>query len=431
MPVTAVIGAQWGDEGKGRIVDLLAAEADVVVRCQGGANAGHTVVNPLGKFVLHLVPSGIFSGAICVVGTGVVVDPEELIKELETLEAAGVNTDRLIVSDRAHVVMPYHILFDRLEEERLAERKIGTTLRGIGPAYGDKVARTGIQAGDLLNPDILAAKIRAALEWKNKVLDCVYGQPPLCADDLIAWAVEKGKALAARIRPAGPVVWDALARGRRVLLEGQLGTMRDIDWGAYPYITTSSTGAAGLCAGAGVPPTALDLVIGVAKAYTTAVGSGPFPTELKDETGDRLRQVGGEFGATTGRPRRTGWFDAVAVRYASRVNGFTEIALTKLDVLDGMQAVKVAVAYRLNGRVIDDLPLSAEMAQVQPIYEELEGWTGAAHAATFHDLPAKAKEYVRRLQELIQTRIRLVSIGPERSSILEQPENPRGAAALR
>jgi len=427
MPVTAIIGAQWGDEGKGRIVDLLARGAEIVVRCQGGANAGHTVVNPLGRFVLHLVPSGIFSDALCIVGTGVVLDPEELAKELAALEAGGVRTDRLIVSDRAHIVMPYHILFDKLEEERLGERKIGTTLRGIGPCYGDKVARIGIQAGDLLDVDVLSRKITAALEWKNRVLESVYGHAPLSADELISWAREQGAKLRGRIRPAGQIIWDALAAGRRILLEGQLGTMRDIDWGAYPYITTSSTGAAGLCAGAGVPPTAVDRVIGVAKAYTTAVGSGPFPTELTDEIGEEIRKRGGEFGATTGRPRRTGWFDAVAVRYSVRLNGISEIALTKLDVLDGMKTVRAAVAYRLNGRIVEDLPLAADMAYAEPIYEEFAGWSGSADALSFDGLPSAAQIYIKRLQELIGTRIRLVSVGAERSRIVELGRGAIGA----
>lgn len=419
MSVTAIIGAQWGDEGKGRIVDLMASEADLVIRCQGGANAGHTVINPLGKFVLHLVPSGIFSEATCIIGTGVALDPEELLKELAMVESGGVDTRRLLVSDRAHVVMPYHILFDRLEEQRLAERKIGTTLRGIGPAYGDKVGRTGVQVGDLLDPDVLSDKISGALEWKNKVLECVYNHGPLSADELMEWARKNGEKLKDRIVASGPIVWDALAAGRRILLEGQLGTMRDIDWGAYPYITTSSTGAAGLCGGSGVPPASLDRIIGVAKTYTTAVGSGPFPTELDDDIGEHIRQQGGEFGATTGRPRRTGWFDAVAMRYSCRLNGISEIALTKLDVLDGMDVVKVAIAYKIKGRTIEELPLAAPMWDAEPIYEEFEGWTGSAEASEFLELPIAAQRYIRRLQELVATRIRMVSTGPERDKLVE------------
>ncbi len=419
MPATAVIGTQWGDEGKGRIVDLLAEDAAAVVRCQGGANAGHTVINHFGKFALHLIPSGIFSDATCVIGTGVAFDPLALLEEISVLEAAGVKTDKLVVSDRAHVVMPYHILADRLEEERLGKRQIGTTLKGIGPSYSDKVGRIGIQAGDLLNPDVLADKVRAALEWRNAIIEGVYKHKPVQVDEIIDWAREKGARLRGIIRPTSPILHSVLKKNQRILLEGQLGTMRDIDWGAYPYITTSSTVTAGLCAGSGVPPTAIDRVIGITKAYTTAVGSGPFPTELDDATGEWLRNHGGEFGSTTGRPRRCGWFDAVAVRYVVELNGVTEITLTKVDVLDGLDKLKVAVAYRIGGEVTTEIPTTVPMEQAEPIYEEFEGWTGSADVTSFDELPITAQKYISRLQELIGVRIRLVSIGPERHQIFE------------
>ncbi|HOK54200.1 MAG TPA: adenylosuccinate synthase, partial [Armatimonadota bacterium] len=412
MPVTAIIGTQWGDEGKGRIVDLLAEDADITIRCQGGANAGHTVINHMGKFALHLVPSGIFSKAMCIIGTGVVLDPSGLMDELKVLENAGVDTGNLIISDRAHIVMPYHILFDKLEEQRLSNRKIGTTLKGIGPAYGDKVARIGIQAGDLLDADVVSQKIKAAVEQKNLILAAIYNHEPLSAENLIDWAIENGRKLKERIKPTSPIIRDALSKDKNILLEGQLGTMRDIDWGAYPYITTSSTGAAGLCLGSGIPPTALNRVIGITKAYTTAVGAGPFPTELFDTTGEFLRKQGNEFGATTGRPRRTGWFDAVAVRYSAQLNGITEIALTKVDVLDGMETIKVAVGYKLDGAIIDGIPHANRMDDVQPVYEEFEGWTGSVNASSYEELPKAARRYVERLQELVGVPIRLVSIGP-------------------
>jgi len=317
--------------------------------------------------------------------------------------------------------MPYHILFDKLEEQRLSNRKIGTTLKGIGPAYGDKVARIGIQAGDLLDADVVSQKIKAAVEQKNLILAAIYNHEPLSAENLIDWAIENGRKLKERIKPTSPIIRDALSKDKNILLEGQLGTMRDIDWGAYPYITTSSTGAAGLCLGSGIPPTALNRVIGITKAYTTAVGAGPFPTELFDTTGEFLRKQGNEFGATTGRPRRTGWFDAVAVRYSAQLNGITEIALTKVDVLDGMETIKVAVGYKLDGAIIDGIPHANRMDDVQPVYEEFEGWTGSVNASSYEELPKAARRYVERLQELVGVPIRLVSIGPERDSIVENP----------
>lgn len=420
MSVTAIIGAQWGDEGKGRVVDLLAEDAELVIRCQGGANAGHTVVNPLGRFILHLIPSGIFNkNATCIIGSGVAMDPESLRKEMEDVKKGGVGVDRLLISDRAQVVMPYHILFDRLEEERLGANKVGTTLRGIGPCYGDKVARIGIQAGDLLEPDVLRKKIEAAVELKNRIINAVYNSKKIEAKHMLEWALEQGAVLRDHIMDTTPLTWDAIDAGKNVLLEGQLGTMRDIDWGAYPYITTSSTGAAGLCAGSGVPPTKVDRVIGVTKVYTTAVGNGPFPTELNDGMGDFLRNKGNEFGATTGRPRRTGWFDAVGVKFSVRLNGITDLALTKLDVLDEFESIKYATAYKQNGKTFNSVPLAPLQDIVEPVYEEMPGWKGTvSEARKFEDLPDQARNFVNRIEELVGVKASMISVGAERNQII-------------
>lgn len=420
MAVTAIIGAQWGDEGKGRIVDLLAEDAELIVRCQGGANAGHTVVNPLGRFVLHLIPSGIFNPkGTCIIGAGVAMDPKSLREEMAGLEQGGVGTDRLLISDRTQVVMPYHILFDKLEEERLGAKKVGTTLRGIGPCYGDKVARIGIQAGDLLTPDILRVKIESAVELKNRIIDAVYKSDKIDPKDIMEWALEQAEALKDHIIDTCPLIWGAMDAGRNILLEGQLGTMRDIDWGAYPFITTSSTGAAGLCAGSGVPPNRVDKVVGVVKVYTTAVGNGPFPTELNDGMGELLRQKGDEFGATTGRPRRCGWFDAVGVRFSAKLNGITDIALTKLDVLDGMDSIKYATAYKHDGKTINSVPLAPLQDIVEPVYEEMSGWDGTvSNARTFQDLPEEAQNYVNRIEELVGVKATMISVGAERNQII-------------
>lgn len=420
MSVTAVIGAQWGDEGKGRIVDLLAEQANLVVRCQGGANAGHTVINPLGRFVLHLIPSGIFNQeATCIVGSGVAMDPKSLREEMEGLVKGGVSVDRLLISDRAQVVMPYHILFDKLEEERLGAKKVGTTLRGIGPCYTDKVARIGIQAGDLLDPDVLVRKIGAAVELKNQIIRAVYRSEEIDPKDILEWAIEQGQTLKDHITDTAPIIWDAIDADRNILLEAQLGTMRDIDWGTYPYITSSSTGAAGLCAGAGVPPNKVDRVVAVAKAYTTAVGNGPFPTELSDGVGEFLRNKGNEFGATTGRPRRTGWFDAVNVRYCCKLNGVTDLAITKMDVLDEVETVKYATAYKKNGTTFKTVPMTPVAEEVEPIYSEMPGWKGTvSDARKFEDLPLEAQNYVNKIEELTGVKATMVSVGAERSQII-------------
>ncbi|NOZ28393.1 MAG: adenylosuccinate synthase [Chloroflexi bacterium] len=419
MTVTAVVGAQWGDEGKGRVVDYLAQRADVVIRFQGGDNAGHTVVNEFGTFRLHLVPSGIFNPQTrCIVGTGTVVNPETLMEEMRELSEAGVSLDNLWLSDRAHVVLPYHRLLDGLEEQSRGRAQIGTTKRGIGPAYADKAARHGVRLGDLTRPDYLRQRLSLVIERKNRTL-AYFGQPPVDLEELLERAIAWGKMLAPRIVDTLPMIQEAVRGGQEVLLEGQLGAMRDLDWGIYPYVTSSNPLAGAACAGAGLPPTAIDRVIGVVKAYSTAVGAGPFPVELKDEVGEQLREVGQEYGATTGRPRRCGWFDAVAVRHSAWLNGFTSLAVTKLDVLDGFSEIKICVGYRLNGEVIEHVPDTPVLEQVTPVYETWPGWlTSTREARTWDDLPEAAQAYLNRISELAGVPIRYVSVGPERDQLI-------------
>ena len=420
MTVTAVVGAQWGDEGKGRIIDYLAQQADMVLRFQGGDNAGHTVVNDLGTFALHLTPSGIFNPeTCCIIGTGAVVFPEALMEEMELLTAAGVSLDNLWLSERAQLLMPYHRLLDGLEESNRKEGvKIGTTKRGIGPAYADKAARCGLRLGDLKRPDHLRQRLEAVLVRKNRLLES-YGVEPLDFDQLLDQALGWGEALGPRIIDTLPLIQRAVKEDHRVLLEGQLGVMRDLDWGIYPYVTSSNPVAGGACTGAGLPPRAIDEVIGVVKAYSTAVGAGPFPVELHDEVGEFLRKAGNEYGATTGRPRRCGWFDGVAIPHGTWLNGFTGIAVTKLDVLDGMDELKICVGYRLGDEVINTVPDTPVYEEVTPVYESWPGWKGSTRdARVWDDLPAEAHAYLGRISELAGVPIRLVSVGPERERLI-------------
>lgn len=423
MPVTAVVGAQWGDEGKGRMVDFLAQEADLVIRFQGGDNAGHTVVNEHGKFALHLVPSGIFNPAtVCIVGAGTVISPSGVLTEVQQLRDAGIPLDNLWLEKRAHVVLPYHRLLDGLQERARGGAEIGTTKRGIGPAYADKAARTGIRMGDLLRPDYLRERLAAALPGKNMTL-AHHGEAPLALDALVDECLAWGQALKERIVDTLPIVQNAVRQKLNILLEGQLGVMRDLDWGTYPYVTSSNplVGAAG----AGMPPTAVDRVIGVVKAYSTAVGAGPFPSELTGPIGEKLRTIGGEFGATTGRPRRCGWYDAVAVAHGAWLNGFTSLAVTKMDVLDQMDELQICVAYELDGKRIEHVPDTPEMAQVTPIYETWPGWlSSTAEARRWDDLPKAARAYLYRIAELAKVPIEFVSVGPERAQLLELHLSP-------
>jgi adenylosuccinate synthase len=410
MPVTAVVGAQWGDEGKGRIIDWLAAEVEMVVRCQGGANAGHTVVNEWGRSVLHQIPSGIFHpGVVCLIGAGGVVNPERFLAERDDLRARGVPCERLRISDRAHIVFPHHLRRDEREEARRRQARVGTTLQGVGPAYVDKVARIGVQAGDLCDADLVRQRLALAADESLDV------------EAAVEWATRMAGHLAPHVGDLQPLIDAAVAGDRRVLLEGQLGVMRDLDWGAYPYVTASSPSAAGLCLGAGMPPRAVTEVIGVTKLYTTAVGEGPFPTELTDATGERLRAAGAEFGATTGRPRRCGWFDAVAVRYAARLNGFTRLALTKLDVLSGLPEIRLATAYRLDGERTTVMPRTAAMVRAEPEYETLPGWEeDLSDARTWGALPEAARRLVERIEALCETPATLLSVGPEREALIQR-----------
>jgi adenylosuccinate synthase len=421
MTTRVLIGGQWGDEGKGKIVDVLTEDAEWVARFQGGNNAGHTVEIGDKKFVLHLIPSGILrDGKKCILGNGVVLDPIGLISEIETIRGQGVDpTGRLFISDRAHIVFPYHASQDAGAEQAADDdKKIGTTKRGIGPTYGDKVNRIGLRAGDLLCDD-LAGLLRAKVTEKNVVLSAM-GVPPLNVDEVINLFTQAASTLSEYIADTTTMLNDAIASGASVLFEGAQGTMLDIDHGTYPFVTSSNATSGGACTGTGVAPNKINDVVGVVKAYTTRVGEGPFASELLDETGEEIRRVGAEFGATTGRPRRCGWFDAVVAKYAVMVNGINWWAITKMDVLDGFETIKICVAYELDGKQITHIPSRIEdYARCTPIYEEVPGWNAPTTAVTaFKDLPAAAQSYVRRLEELTGARAGIVSVGPKRSETM-------------
>jgi adenylosuccinate synthase len=421
MPAVVVVGGQWGDEGKGRIVDLLSRNAAVVARFNGGDNAGHTIINELGEFALHLVPAGIFYPQTrCVIGNGVVVNPRVLLGELDLLAARGVDISRVAVSDRAHLIMPYHLELERLEEEARGAAAIGTTRRGIGPCYADKAARLGIRMGDLLDPEGFTSRLKFVLEYKNRILERVYGARPLDWQAIADEYLRYGERLRPFIRDTSLIVSHALEQGDLVLLEGAQGTLLDLDYGTYPYVTSSSTGAGGACLGVGIGPTQITHTLGVFKAYVTRVGSGPMPTELTGEVGQLLRERAREYGATTGRPRRCGWFDAVLARFSARVNDLTSIAITRLDILDAFDRIKVCVAYQTDGVVSEEFPTSAaRLAAARPVYEELPGWlTDTSGVRRFEDLPPNAQRYVRRLEELIGRPVSLVSVGPERNQVI-------------
>ncbi len=423
MPVIAVIGAQWGDEGKGKVVDLLAKKARAVVRFSGGDNAGHTVVNPFGKFGLRLVPSGIFyPEAICIIGNGVVINPAVLIDEIDQLNQRGVDTSQLFISDRANLIMPYHILLDGLEEESRAGKALGTTRKGIGPAFADKVARYGIRTGDLLDKEVLRERLRLVLDGKNDILTKIYGVSPLSLDEVYSQYCQYGERLAPYIRETTIMLEEALNREELVLLEGAQGTLLDPDFGTYPYTTSSSPLAGGGCVGAGLGPTRISRILGVFKAYCSRVGTGPMPTELKDETGDLIRERGHEYGTVTGRPRRCGWFDAVAARFSTRINGFTGAAITRLDIFDTFPLLKICVGYKLDGQTIDYFSGNiATLEKCQPIYEELPGWqTPVSHIREYERLPVEARQYLARLEELISCPINLICVGPERGQTIQK-----------
>jgi adenylosuccinate synthase len=428
MPIVVVVGGQWGDEGKGRIVDLLARKARVVARYSAGNNAGHTIVNERGEFKLHLVPAGIFyPDKTCVIGNGVAIDPEVLLDEISTLEAKGIDATRLVVSDRANVIMPWHKAIDQLDEKMRGNEAIGTTGKGVGPCFIDKVARRGIRIADLLEPEDLMHRIKTVLEYQNKVITGVYGAEPLTFDSCFEKYQEFGRRLRPYVADVQAIVLDAHQRGDHVLLEGAQGSLLDLDHGTYEYVTSSvpSSTSGGAAIGIGIGPTDIQRVVGVFKSYCTRVGNGPFPTELEGEIADRLRDHGkefgrGEYGTTTGRPRRIGWLDAVAARYSVRFNGLAAVALTRLDVLDGIGSIKICTAYEFEGSILQTLPASATvLSRCRPIYEELPGWTdGTSEVRTFDDLPKQAQAFVRRVEQLLGCPVDLISVGPAREQAI-------------
>jgi adenylosuccinate synthase len=422
MPVTAVIGAQWGDEGKGKIVDMLSERAKVVVRFSGGDNAGHTVINPYGKFGLHLVPCGIFyPQTTCIIGNGVAINPEILLEEMAMVEKAGADLKKLYISDRANLIMPYHLLLDKLEEEAKGKNAIGTTLRGIGPAFSDKAAKLGIRAGDILDKKVFRERLSSVLDYKNAIITKVFGVDALSLDEIYEQYCEFGERLKPYIRETSIMIDEAVRHNEPVLLEGAQGTLLDPDFGSYPFVTSSSPMAGEASIGSGIGPTRITEVIGVFKAYITRVGAGPFPSELKDKTGDTIRERGNEYGTTTGRPRSCGWFDAVAAHFVMRLNGLTGAAITRLDVLDTFPSVKICVGYKLGKQNITDFPASVSILEkCQPVYEEFEGWnTAVCDVRKFEDLPLKARKYVTRLGELIGCPVAIISVGARREQTIE------------
>lgn len=422
MPVRIVIGAQWGDEGKGKVVDLLSSDAQYVVRYQGGANAGHTLKFDDTTIVLHLIPSGLFNGnSKCIIGNGVVIDPIALVEELEEVQSHDIQLEgRLFISSSAHLILPYHRVLDNVKEKSRGSDAIGTTGRGIGPAYVSKVSRIGIRMDDLLDEKKLNEKIRKNLEDINRALENVYGEDPLDADEMIDElkpAIEKVKPFVCN---TSQLLHQALDDGESVLLEGAQGSLLDVDHGTYPYVTSSNPTAGGACTGSGIPPLAITHSMGITKAYCTRVGNGPFPTELEDDHGKKLRKNGQEFGATTGRPRRCGWLDLVALKYAVKLNGMNELALTKLDVLDDFDEIKVCTEYKLDGETTEVFPLDTEnVEKAKPIYKSFEGWNASTRdTSSFEDLPEKAKEYITFIENFIGVKFNVISTGPKRSETI-------------
>lgn len=426
MSTYVVVGLQYGDEGKGKITDVLSAKSDYVVRFQGGDNAGHTVYVGDEKFVLHLLPSGVLQcKGKCIIANGVVVNPKSFVREIEQIESKGLKTDHVFISRRAHVIMPYHILLDTYREEEAGGTQIGTTKKGIGPCYEDKISRVGIRMVDLLNPDVLADKIRKNLKIKNALFEKYFERPGLEFDEIYNEFVELGKKLQHRIVDTEMELNHAIHLGKNILFEGAQALMLDIDFGTYPFVTSSSPSTGGVCTGAGVPPTSLENLIGVAKAYTTRVGNGPFPTELDNELGENIRKIGGEYGATTGRPRRTGWLDLVSLKHATMINGINNLVITKLDVLSGISPLKIAVAYETeDGKQIDYFTSSTtKLYDYKPIYHELPGWDeDISDARSYDDLPENAKKYIEFIENYLGINVYLVSVGPERSQNIIRKE---------
>ena len=425
MPAYAVIGGQWGDEGKGKVIDYLAGNVDYVVRYAGGNNAGHTVVNEQGTFQLHLVPSGIcWPDVRGIIGNGVVVNPDVLRGELDMLSDRGIDTARLYVSERAHVIMPYHILLDNLEEEARGSGAIGTTGQGVGPAYMDKTGRMGIRIGDLLDSSTLESKLKRTLEFKNALITKIYNKNPLSMEDILVKCREWAQWLRPHVQSTEKLIQDILAGNQRILLEGAQGTLLDLDHGSYPYVTSSSPSVGGACTGLGLNPQSISGVLGVFKAYSTRVGSGPMPSELHDETAELLREKAQEYGTTTGRARRVGWFDAVAARYSRQINGFTGMVFTRLDILDGFSSVKICVGYQVGNEAIDYFPADIALQEkCVPVYEELPGWDTPTASSTKKDqLPVNALNYIQRVEDLVGCPVQIISTGPSREeTILVEP----------
>lgn len=422
MKTVAVVGSQWGDEGKGKVIDFLATQADVVIRGQGGNNAGHTLVVDGKKFALRLIPSGILNpNTINVIGNGIVFDPKGFFEEIEMLESNGICTKNIKISDRAHIVFPYHKELDGLAEEARGDNKIGTTKKGIGPCYMDKTERSGIRVCDLMNKEVFAKKLKLQIEAKNKIVTGVYEKEAMFDfDEVYNEFIVYAEKMKPYVDDTTVIVYDAIKAGKKVLFEGAQGTLLDLDLGTYPFVTSSHPISGGFAVGAGVGPNMIKDVVGIVKAYTTRVGEGPFVTELFDETGDRIRTQGHEFGTVTGRARRCGWFDAVIVKYAARVNGLTSISFMLLDVLTGFDKIKICTAYKMGDKIIDNFPASLEdLAKCEPVYEELDGWhEDITNVENFDDLPENAKKYVARIEELIDVNIDLVSVGPNRTQTI-------------
>ncbi len=421
MSITTVVGTQWGDEGKGKVVDLMAGKADVIVRFQGGNNAGHTVIVNDDKFELHLIPSGIlYAGKKAVMGGGMVVDPQALLEEIDGLKERDINFDNFFISDAAHLVLPYHLVLDRLEEEMRGPENLGTTSRGIGPAYVDKAARRGLRMGDLLHRERLASRLKAALNYHNRILEKAFNQEPFSYQEVFNSLWEAGRRLAPYITNTALLLDRWREEGKHIFFEGAQGTLLDIDHGSYPYVTSSTTVAGGVCHGAGIGPGRIDQVIGVTKAYMTRVGEGPFPTEDKGEQGKKLREEGHEYGVTTGRPRRCGWLDVPLLRHACRVNGIDILALTKIDVLSGHREIKVATAYRVDGEEIFEMPTDTDLlGRCEPIYETLPGWEGnLSQVKEYSDLPENARRYIEYIEGKMGLPIKLVGVGAERNQVI-------------
>jgi len=421
MATRVVVGTQWGDEGKGKYIDILAADSDIVVRFSGGNNAGHTIVTGGVKYALHLIPSGILhEGTTCIIGNGVVVDPAVLIEEINRLKEKGISTDKLLISDRAHVIMPYHRKLDELQETARGRDSIGTTKRGIGPAYADKTERCGIRMCDLIDDEVFAERVRANLRIKNAIIEKVYDGEAFDAESIIAEYSEYANILRKYVTDTSVVLYDAIEKGKNILFEGAQATFLDLDFGTYPYVTSSNPIAGGVCTGAGIGPVYIDEVYGVLKAYTSRVGSGPFPTEQDNEIGDKIRELGWEYGTTTGRPRRCGWLDTVMIKYAARVNGLTALAINHVDTIGKLGKIKLCTAYIKDGEKITYFPASLkDLAKCEPVYEEFDGWNeDISDVKSFDELPDNAKKYLRRIEELVGVKIKLIGVGKDRENTI-------------